>query len=61
MLSNNVSVTLSPASSSMYIRGLIPRTFAELAEAIPIDAGSCRVTVSDVAEKVGGNSTQYLS
>ena len=45
----------------MYIRGLIPRTFAELAEAIPIDAGSCRVTVSDVAEKVGGNSTQYLS
>ena len=24
--------------SSMYIRGLIPRNFAELAEAVPIDA-----------------------
>ena len=38
----NVSVTLSPAlskyqsRSSMYIRGLIPRNFAELAEAVPI-------------------------
>ena len=31
-----VSVTLSPRSS-MYIRGLIPRKFAELAEAFPID------------------------
>ena len=30
-----ISVTLSPASS-MYIRGLIPRNFAELVEAVPV-------------------------
>ena len=30
----------SQSGSSMYIRGLIPRNFAELAEAVPIDCNN---------------------
>ena len=31
------------SSSSMYIRGLIPRNFAELAEAVRIGGGLCHL------------------
>ena len=33
--------------SSMYIRGVIPRNFAELAEVVPIDAISTKVLCAD--------------
>ena len=45
----NVSVTLSPALQSgslMYIRGLIPRNFAELGEAVPIWSRVCSDTAT---------------
>ena len=50
------------SSSSMYIRGLIPRNFAELAEAVPIDItskDSCNLVAPINSLLRQGNSSPY--